>query len=89
VLKLVSTFFYLTIKGGVHMEKVTVKAKNPHYDGYMFGYKFFNGVAKEVPLKDAEYMAKNFGVEIVKPEQPKEEPEKVKEEKQKRSPRKK
>jgi hypothetical protein len=57
------------------MEKVTVKVDNQNYDGTMFGYKFFNGVAKDVLLENAEYMVKRFGVKIVKPKQP----EKIKE----------
>ena len=47
------------------MDKVTLKAKNPLYDGMMFGYQFVNGEAKEVPKLHAEYMQRNFGVSIV------------------------
>lgn len=50
------------------MEKVTVKTKYPHYEGFIRGFKFEAGHA-EVPLKDAEAM-KEFGVEIVQPEAP-------------------
>jgi hypothetical protein len=68
------------------MEKVTVKTKNPHYNGYIRGFRFVNGEAKDVPREDAEFMVEQFGVEIVEPEKPKVEAE---EEKPKRSPRKK
>jgi hypothetical protein len=64
------------------MEKVTVKTNNPHYDGFIRGYRFVRGEAIDVPVKDAEIMKAEFGVNIVQPEQPKEE-------KPKRSPRKK
>jgi hypothetical protein len=55
------------------VEKVTLKAKNKHYEGFVRGFRFKNGEALDVPLKDAEIMEKSFGVYIVKPEQPKEE----------------
>lgn len=70
------------------METVKVKAKNQNYEGTMRGYKFHNGEAKDVSLQDAEYMASNFGVEIVKPEQPKQ-PEKPKQTQAKKAPAKK
>ncbi|MDF2010201.1 hypothetical protein [Priestia megaterium] len=63
------------------MEKVVVKTVNPHYEGYIRGYRFVRGEA-EVPVHDAEVMKTEFGFSIVQPEQPKEE-------KAKRSPRKK
>lgn len=73
------------------MEKVTVKAQSELYNGMMFGYQFFNGFAYEVPVNHANYMEKNFGVELVKPDKPvKTEAPKVKAEpKQKKAPRKK
>lgn len=55
-------------------EKVSLKAKNPHYSGTMFGYTFVNGAVAGVPKKDAEYMAENFGVEVVEAEKPKAKP---------------
>lgn len=66
------------------MKKVTVKAQCPHYDGFMRGFKFYHGIAKDVPIEDAEAM-KEFGVEIL--DEPKAKLEPVKE--PKRSPRKK
>lgn len=66
------------------MEKVTLKAKSETYGGYVRGYRFVNGEAKDVPLEEAKVMEEAFGVSIVQPEQPKEEKPKPK-----RSPRKK
>jgi hypothetical protein len=71
------------------MEKVTVKAQSEIYNGMMFGFQFFNGFAYEVPMKHADYMVKNFGVEIVKPEQPVKKDEPKAESKPKKAPRKK
>lgn len=70
------------------MKKVTVKAKNPQYNGFVRGYQFHHGIASDVPLEDAIAM-KEFGIEILedKPEV-KEEPVKAPKS-PKRSPRKK
>lgn len=49
------------------METVTVKAVNPQYDGFVRGFRFVNGVAHDVPVKEAETMVKEFGLIIEKP----------------------
>lgn len=56
------------------MEKVKIKTKNTGYCGEIFGYKFVDGEAKDVPLSHAEFMVKQFNVEIDKPVQPKQKP---------------
>jgi hypothetical protein len=54
---------------------VTVKTKNPHYDGYIKGVRFVNGVA-EVSVELAEKLVE-FDVSFDKPEK-EEKPEKPK-----------
>lgn len=68
-------------EGGVLMETELVKVKtiNPHYSGYVRGFKFNHGFA-EVPREDAEAM-KEFNIQIVEPatkevEKPKKAPRK-------------
>lgn len=56
------------------MEMVKVKTKSDLYDGFIRGYKFNHGVA-EVPASEVEAL-KEFEVELVEPEQPKEAPKK-------------
>jgi hypothetical protein len=58
---------------------VTVKTKNPHYDGYIKGIRFVNGeaeVAVEVAEKLAEYGISFDKPEEAKPEKPKKAPRK-------------
>lgn len=66
------------------MEKVTVKAKSPHFYGYVRGYRFDNGVALDVPVKEAKVLVERFGFSYDEPVKPEEETAKPK-----RSPRKK